>query len=116
MSTPGITRNMLDCMRVIQELSAGGVPPSFGEIASELGLKSKASVASVVADLVDRGYLARRPGQARSLSVLVPVPMAEEPEIAGLFDAGVAVAPRIIEDLVNLTAQALAEGARDGTA
>jgi SOS-response transcriptional repressor LexA len=88
MSTLGITRAQRDTMRIIQELTdAAGVPPSFREIANELGVRSNCSVASLIDGLVDRGYLGRAPGRARSLTVLRPVPMAEDVEIVGFFDA-----------------------------
>lgn len=85
--TYGLTRTQRDAMRVIQELTVEGVSPSYEEIAAELGLASKGGVVRLVTLLVDRGYLCRRVGHARSLMVLKPVPMAEDGEIVALFDA-----------------------------
>lgn len=95
MTAPSLTRNMRDLMRVIQEYHACyGVPPSFAEIASEMDWASNSSVASTVDGLVARGYLGRIPGHARTLTVLIPVPPAEDVEFVGLFDAPAAEASR----------------------
>jgi SOS-response transcriptional repressor LexA len=88
MSTLGLTRGQRDCMRVIQELTDGacGISPSYVEIAHELGLSSRSLIVRLVDCLEERGYLRRAPNQARSLTVLQRVPMAEDDEIINLFD------------------------------
>lgn len=87
MSTFGLTRMQRDAMRVIQELGdAAGVPPSYDEIAHELGLAYRSAVVRIVDVLCERGYLARKVNHARSLTVLARVPMAEDIEIVGFFD------------------------------
>jgi SOS-response transcriptional repressor LexA len=78
----GLTALMRDCLTVIQELSeATGSSPSFAEIRRELGLSSMSQVARLIAALERRGHLARRPGHARTLTVLAPIPAPEEAEI-----------------------------------
>lgn len=86
-STFGLTRLQRDALRVIQEMTDAGVPPSYAEIARELDLSGRSAVVSVIDALADRGYLSRRVGQARSLTILSRVPLAEEVEFVGLFDA-----------------------------
>ncbi len=87
MSTFGLTRLQRDCLRVIQELTGDdAVPPSYEQIAHELGMASKSGVKFVVDRLVERGFLARKDGKRRSLAVITPVPMAEDVEFVGLFD------------------------------
>ena len=78
----GLTPLMRGCLLVIQELSeANGFSPSFREIGRELGLSSLSSVARLIASLEVRGHLARRPGHARTLTVLRSIPRPDEPEI-----------------------------------
>lgn len=84
--TYGLTRNQRDCLLVIQELSGGGVPPSLDEIAHELGFASRGQVHILLVALRDRGHIAWLPRQARSTTVLRPIPMPEEPEIVGFFE------------------------------
>ncbi|MBF6560512.1 MAG: hypothetical protein IVW56_09495 [Candidatus Binataceae bacterium] len=79
----GFTRGtMRDCLMVIEELTAAnGISPSFAEIRRELDLASMSQVARLIAALEFRGHLARRPGRARTLTVLRSIPLPEEPEI-----------------------------------
>lgn len=79
--TYGMTPLMRDCLLVIQELSADGVPPSYTEIARELDLKSKSGVHRLVSSLTSRGHLARLPHRRRSLAVRVPLPMPPDAPI-----------------------------------
>lgn len=76
----GLTRDMRDCLLVIQELSAAnnGVPPSYREIQAELGVASISRVFELVAALEQRGWLARRLAAGRSLRVLRSLPMPQE--------------------------------------
>lgn len=50
------------------EYDASGVSPTYEEICTALGLKSKASASRLVDGLVERGFLHRYPGRARSLT------------------------------------------------
>lgn len=55
--------------------------PTFSEIASGIGLKSKSQVSYVVKRLIERGFLTQLPHQAQSLAVLkLPEGMAPAPE------------------------------------
>jgi SOS-response transcriptional repressor LexA len=85
----GLTRMMRAALLVVQEMSdaAGGVPPTYREIAAELELESKSGVVRLVTALVERGYLVRLRGRARSLSIRQRIPVPEEDEVVGLFDA-----------------------------
>ncbi len=88
MTTVGLTRGQLDTVRIVQELTAeNGFSPSYEEIKRELGVASRGNVVRMVEALVERGYLARRPGHARTLQVLRAVPLPEDLEFVGTFDA-----------------------------
>lgn len=109
MTRLGLTRRMRETLLVIQELAAlDGVSPSFREIRHELDISGTGDLVRTVNALQERGYVTRRRARARSILVLQPIAMPEEPEIVGLFDDPVAA------DLVSMTAPALA--ARAGTA
>lgn len=75
-STYGLTAQQLATMRIIQaEMDvSGGRPPSVDEIRQRLGLGSNGNVHRIVSALVNRGYLTRLRGQARSLQILKRVP------------------------------------------
>lgn len=45
------------------------------------GLTRVQRVCTIIDALVERGYLSRLPGRNRSLAVLRPIPMPEEPAI-----------------------------------
>ena len=47
-----------------------GYSPSYREIASGVGLSSIASVAEHINNLIEKGYLIKNPGAARSLEVV----------------------------------------------
>lgn len=47
-----------------------GYSPSYQEIADGLGLKSKATVALHIKNLIDRGHLSKRFNSTRSLEVV----------------------------------------------
>lgn len=81
----GLTRTMRDCMRIVQEYAdTRGYIPSYGEIATELDLKSKGNVVRLVDALVERGYLRR--SILRRMVIVARVPMPPDEEIVGLFD------------------------------
>lgn len=50
--------------------------PSYAEIASAIGLKSKSGVYRMVAELQQRGHIRRRPNHANSLEVISEAPCA----------------------------------------
>lgn len=60
-------RELLVC--VANYISANGIAPSYDEIGSSLGLKSKSGVTRLVTCLVARGMLAHLPGHARTLAL-----------------------------------------------
>jgi len=72
----GLTLHMRDCMRVIQDaVEHSGVAPSYDELMSGLGLRSKSQVFRLVHSLIDRGYLRQLRGRRRCLQVLRRVPV-----------------------------------------
>lgn len=94
----GLTRLQRDTLLVIQELSADGVAPSITEIAAALSCGSRSLVHGVLGRLRDRGYIAWRRAEARSITVLRALPMPEEPAIVGFFHDPALVA-RVAEEL-----------------
>lgn len=56
-----------------------GYAPSFDEIRIGLALKSKASIAGLVANLEERGYLERIPNLARSIRLVDAASPPPEP-------------------------------------
>lgn len=85
----GLTRNMRDCLLIIQELTAasGGVAPSLEEIRVEMDMPGRTTVHQTVKRLRERGYVDHIPHASRSLRVLVPIAApVEEPEFVGLFE------------------------------
>lgn len=77
--TYSLTRAQMTCMQVIQELTdaAGGVAPSYAEISREMDMGSRSGVHRLIAALEARGYLARLPFQARTLTILARLPMPD---------------------------------------
>lgn len=67
-----LTRQMKDVLDYIDEAttSSGGVCPSYQEIGTAVGLKSKSNVSRVIHALVERGYLRRIPARHRALAVI----------------------------------------------
>lgn len=59
------------CLDFIRDYwSSNGFAPSFDEMRSGLALKSKASIAGLVANLEERGYVERIPNLARSIRLV----------------------------------------------
>jgi len=50
--------------------SLGDVAPSFDQMKSYLGLKSKSGVHRLILALEERGYILRRPNRARAIEVV----------------------------------------------
>lgn len=82
----GLSRLERDVLLVIQELLAlDGYGPSLIEIAHEVGCASKGNIHRVLAALRRRGFIEWLPRHHRSIRVLRPIPMPEEPEIVGRY-------------------------------
>jgi LexA DNA binding domain-containing protein len=78
----GLTAPQRDVLLIIQELTAlDGVSPSYSELSREMVANNRGNAHRAVECLIERGYLACIPNRARSLTVLRPIPMPEEPEI-----------------------------------
>jgi len=83
----GLTRRQRDVLLVIQELTGtAGRPPSIAEIAAELEIASRSQVHEILRALRTRGWVDWLPAAARSLRVLQPIAMPEEPEFVGFFE------------------------------
>lgn len=75
---PGLSRRQVEFMQVLQELvDRDGVTPSYDDLARELEMPSKSTVAHLVEQLEGRGYLRRVPHKRRSLAILRRVPMPD---------------------------------------
>lgn len=84
----GLTRAQRDTLLVIQELTAAdGIAPSYDQIRRELEIASRGRICTIIDALVERGHVARLPRRRRSLVVLRPIPMPEEPVIVGFAGA-----------------------------
>ena len=71
----GLTRSQLECLWVVQELSAVR-NPSLAEIAHELSMSNAGGVAQLLDQLRQRGYINNRlPGRSRNIRVLRTVPL-----------------------------------------
>ena len=71
----GITRRMKDCLRAIRDLQAEhGHTPSYLEVASRIGIKSKSGIARLMRLLEERGYVERSNGGRRSFTIVGPIP------------------------------------------
>lgn len=66
----GLTHPLRKCLDAIDKLTVDGVPPSYDELAGELGLSSKSGINRLVTELEGRGYVRRQPGVARSLEII----------------------------------------------
>lgn len=66
-----LTQRQHDLLLFIDgHIKATGTAPSFDELATHAGLKSKSGVSRLVDALVERGFLSRRRIRARALEVL----------------------------------------------
>ncbi|HEV2301505.1 MAG TPA: hypothetical protein VGR91_08040 [Stellaceae bacterium] len=82
----GLTAQQRWALLVIQELCAAGRPPSLAELAAELGLQRRAAAHGHLVKLRERGHVAWLPGRGRSLTVVNPIPMPDEPRFVGFFE------------------------------
>lgn len=86
-----------------QRLAQDGVPPSFDEMKSALGLRSKSGVHRLVTGLEERGFIRRMPHRARALEVLrLPKPApattgAPDSFKPNIIDGGKGAAPSTTE-------------------
>lgn len=68
--TVGLTPRESQCLDAIRRLTKNGVPPSYSELAEEIGVASKSNVVRYVRGLEKRGALRLTPGAPRSLHVV----------------------------------------------
>lgn len=66
----GLTPQMAACVAAIRKLTAEGVPPSYDELAAEMGLAAKSNIHRIVRSLHKRGLLEFDPGHQRSLRLV----------------------------------------------
>jgi len=66
-----LTKKQRDLLILIHErLAKGEVAPSFDEMKTALGLKSKSGIHRLIGALEERGFLERLPNKARALNIL----------------------------------------------
>lgn len=75
-----------------------GYPPSFDEIGRHFRV-TPPSVNNMVKTLERKGFLARIPGAARSLRVLVPLEGRQEPQVEPAIQMGSLVVERLVPAL-----------------
>ena len=67
----GLTPVQADALAFITaRIRNRGVAPSFAEVATALGLKSRSGVHRIVQALIARGHLRQLPGRARSVALV----------------------------------------------
>lgn len=87
-----LTRRMLDCARVIAELTKlEGRPPSIAEIGAELDARAS-NVKRLLDCLAERGWIARRPPNKPRSTVLLKQPPPPEEFPVALTALGLTVA------------------------
>ena len=64
-------KRMLDFLNTF--ITRKGISPSYADVQSALGYRSKASIARYLYALRERGYIDFAPGRARTISVLFPL-------------------------------------------
>jgi SOS-response transcriptional repressor LexA len=70
MSLAGLTQPQRACLTAIQFLTEDGVPPTYDQLASALGLASRSGVHRLLHQLKDRGLVTFEPRRAQSIRVL----------------------------------------------
>lgn len=69
--TMGLTEVQAKALTFIRRrVAAGGVAPTYAEIAEALGIKSKSGAHRVVDELEERGHVRRLPRRRRALEVV----------------------------------------------
>ncbi|EJN04268.1 SOS response transcriptional repressor, RecA-mediated autopeptidase [Phyllobacterium sp. YR531] len=72
MTVAGITPRQREYLDAFQSfVDTNKYSPSYDEMKVALGLSSKSGIARLVDALEERGYLCRRPGEARSIQLAV---------------------------------------------
>lgn len=71
----GLTPKQARCLAAIRALSGDGITPSFEEVRSALGLKSKSSVKKLVDGLEERGAVTRTGTGYRTIQVVDQKPL-----------------------------------------
>lgn len=89
-----LTALQMSVAQAIHEIAAEtGVPPSIRELANELD-SHPGAIHRCIDALVDRGWLVRLPGRARSLTLLrEPPPLPPEPVFVLAPDLAAGAAP-----------------------
>ncbi|MCS6855503.1 MAG: transcriptional repressor LexA, partial [Elioraea sp.] len=89
-----LTRKQHELLMFIERhLRETGFSPSFEEMKTHLGLRSKSGVHRLITALEERGFLARRAHRARALEVLR---LPESASVRGRESAAGAFAPNVI--------------------
>ncbi len=66
-----LTRKQKELLLLIRDrVEVDGVPPSFDEMKSALGLRSKSGIHRLITGLEERGFIKRLPHRARALEIL----------------------------------------------
>ncbi len=74
-----LTQRQFQLLKFIQQfMQEHGVPPSFEEMRTALGLRSKSGIHRLISGLEERGYIRRLAYRARALEVVKP-PLATGP-------------------------------------
>lgn len=67
----GLTKRQSQCLDAIRRLTVDGVPPTYNEIAADIGLASKSGINRLVVGLRERGLVAFLDGHRhRTLAVI----------------------------------------------
>lgn len=70
----GLTRRQRDALAFIEAHQAEkGIPPSYDEIATGIGLRSRSGIHRLIGELVARDRISMRPYAPRSIVVTVPL-------------------------------------------
>ncbi|MCL2473892.1 MAG: transcriptional repressor LexA [Alphaproteobacteria bacterium] len=76
-----LTKKQKDLLVLIKSrLESEGIPPSFDEMKSAIGLKSKSGIHGLIKSLEERGFIKRLPYKARALEILKLPEGVEQPE------------------------------------
>ncbi len=100
-----LTRKQQELLLFINDrLKQGGVSPSFDEMKTALGLKSKSGIHRLITGLSERGFIRRLAHRARALEVIrmpdgIPVAVAAFPET--LPSAGVAASSKFQPNVIK---------------
>lgn len=77
----GLTRKQHEALTYFRSIAeAGGMSPTYEQIASALGLRSKSGAFRIVDSLCERGFLERLPSRHRSVRLHPTPPAYEVPE------------------------------------